>query len=63
MGELTDRYRVFLNMTNERALEQVQLDDLKKFALDKEVNWNNGVTNGINGASGAGEDKGQANST
>lgn len=28
--------RVFLNMTNERALEKIKLEDLKKFAVDKE---------------------------
>jgi hypothetical protein len=29
--------RVWLNMTNEKALEQVDLEDLKKYALDKKV--------------------------
>ncbi|KAI4748113.1 hypothetical protein E4T50_01555 [Aureobasidium sp. EXF-12298] len=31
------RYRmIFLNATNEKALDKVTLDDLKKFAVDKE---------------------------
>jgi uncharacterized protein (DUF2237 family) len=28
--------RIFLNATNEKALDKVTLDDLKKFAVDKE---------------------------
>ncbi|KAI5208878.1 hypothetical protein E4T42_03464 [Aureobasidium subglaciale] len=28
--------RIFLNATNEKALDKVSLDDLKKFAVDKE---------------------------
>jgi len=28
--------RIFLNATNQKALDKVSLDDLKKFAADKE---------------------------
>ncbi|KAF2494262.1 hypothetical protein BU16DRAFT_512692 [Lophium mytilinum] len=29
--------KVYLNMTNEKALEKISLEDLKRFAVDKEV--------------------------
>lgn len=37
MGLMVCNIRVFLNMTNEKALEKIDLEDLKKFAVDKEL--------------------------
>lgn len=32
----SNQHRIFLNATNEKALDKVSLEDLKKFAVDKE---------------------------